>query len=229
MNRASRTLSAVLGTAALTVAAATSAGAATAAPATRTTLPGSQPAWANSAHRLSTTAGSTAVDFKVYLPWRDATAAEQLAAAVSTRGSGSTGKFLTAAQFRNRFAPSSSQVGTVRSWLASQGFKVTDVPTNNRYVEATGTVAQASTAFKTGFAEYRVQGKALRANTSALSVPSDLGATAVTGLDESYSLVRTNASPRPVSGSAGPARRTGARRRSPPHPRRTAPSCRATR
>ena len=39
VNRASRTLSAVLGTAALTVAAATSAGAATAAPATRTTLP----------------------------------------------------------------------------------------------------------------------------------------------------------------------------------------------
>jgi subtilase family serine protease len=169
------------------------AGAATAAPSV--TLPGSQPSWATAAHRQGSTPGSTPVDFKVYLPLRNPSDAESVALAVSTRGSGSTGKFLTPQEFRSRYAPTSSQVNAIRSWLQGRGFKVTDVATNNRYVEATGTAAKAASAFKTGFAEYRVDGKTLRSNTSALSVPGNLGVQAVTGLDESYALVQTHAAP----------------------------------
>jgi subtilase family serine protease len=159
----------------------------------RSTLAGSKPSWATTAHRVGATPFGSAVDFKVYLPLRDEAAAHKFALDASTRGNATSGKFMTPAQFRSRFAPTSGQVSSVRSWLTSQGFKVTDVPGNNRYVEATGTVKKAAAAFKTSFAQYKVDGQTLRSNTTALSVPSKLGVSAVTGLDESYALVQTDA------------------------------------
>ncbi|GAB2969684.1 S53 family peptidase [Nocardioides montaniterrae] len=128
--------------------------------------------------------------FRVYLPWRDPAAAQALAVSVSTPGSADYGKFLTPAQFRSRFSPSSASVSQVQTWLKSQGFAVGSVPTNNKYVEATGTAAQAAAAFSTSFADYKVEGRTIRSNTSALSVPAAAGdVQAVVGLDESQTLV----------------------------------------
>lgn len=156
---------------------------------TRTTLPGSVPSWANSSHKVGAVDGSTAVDFRVYLGLRGGDAAQQLALSVSTPGSANYGKFLTPAQFRAQFAPSTADVNAVKKWLAGQGFKVTGVPANQKYVEATGTAAQAANAFSTSFAEYSVNGQQVRSNTSPLSIPSDLGnVEAVVGLDESQTL-----------------------------------------
>jgi len=193
VKKTSRTALALVGAAGLVLAVISTPSASSAAAGT-SVLAGSRPAWATPAHRVSSTAGGTPVDFKVYLPLRDEAAAQKLAQDVSTRGTAASGKFLTAAQFRSRFAPTTTQVSSVRSWLSSQGFKVTDVPSNNRYVEATGTVTEAAAAFKTSFAQYKVQGRTLRSNTKPLSVPSNLGVSAVTGLDESYGLIETHAS-----------------------------------
>jgi subtilase family serine protease len=157
------------------------------------TLPGSVPAWANASHKVGSVPGSTAVDFRVYLGLRGGDAAQQLALSVSTPGSASYGKFLTPAQFRSQFAPSNADVNAVKKWLSDQGFKVTGVPANQKYVEATGTAAQAATAFSTSFAEYSVAGKQVRSNTTALSLPSSLPAVeAVVGLDESQTLAQTH-------------------------------------
>src|SRR3954454_5623269 len=87
----------------------------------RTTIAGSVPGWAKKAAYKGTAAGSTQVAFRLYLGWRDASAAEAYARAVSTPGSKSYGKFLTPAQFRNRFAPSQSQVTQVQKWLRKSG------------------------------------------------------------------------------------------------------------
>jgi len=163
-----------------------------------TTLPGSVPPWANAAHRVGATDPSTSVDFRVYLPWKGGDAAEQLATAVSTPGSAQYGKFLTPAQFRQQFAPDQASVKTVSDWLTSQGFKVSGTPDNKKYVEATGTVAQAASAFQTSFGEYSVDGQTLRANASALAVPAALsGVEAVVGLDESQALATDDAAPPP--------------------------------
>ena len=54
----------------------------------------------------------------------------------------------------------------------SQGFTVGATPANRKYVEATGTLAQAAKAFDTSFAEYRTEGKTVRGNTTALKVPA---------------------------------------------------------
>jgi subtilase family serine protease len=157
-------------------------------------LPGSVPSWANASHKVGTTKASTPVDFRVYLDSSGGDAAAQYALAASTPGTKTYGHFLTSRQFNTRFAPSTSTVSAVKDWLQSQGFKVGVVPSNRRYVEAVGTVGAAAKAFGTSFAEYKVQGKTLRSNSSPLVVPSSLtDISGVVGLDESMGLVHTDA------------------------------------
>ena len=158
------------------------------------TLSGSIPSWANAAHRAGAADGSQTVDFRVYLDNRDQAGAEKYATAVSTKGNALYGKFLTPQQYRSKFSPTDTSVATVKSWLRDQGFAIGTVPANNKYVEATGTVAQAAKAFDTSFASYRYDGANLRSNATPLTVPSSLSQVeAVVGLDESADLVHTDA------------------------------------
>jgi subtilase family serine protease len=158
-------------------------------------LNGSVPSWANASHKAGATKSSERIDFRVYLQWRGGDAAERYAMAASTPGTKEFHKFLTPAQFNAKYAPTASTVNSVKSWLRHQGFTVGHVPSNNKYVEAIGTVGKAAKAFSTSFANYRVDGKVLRSNTKPLRVPSSLPAVmGVIGLDESAALVHHEAS-----------------------------------
>jgi subtilase family serine protease len=164
--------------------------------ATSHSLSGSVPSWANAGHKAGATKSSDQVNFRVYLQWRGGDAAERYASAVSTPGNQDYRKFLTPAQFNTRYAPTAASVDAVKSWLRQQGFTVGHVPSNRKYVEAVGTVGQAATAFHTSFANYRIDGKTLRSNTTPLQVPSSLGGVmGVVGLDESAALVHHDAKP----------------------------------
>ena len=112
------------------------------------------------------------VDFRVYLQRRGGDAAERYARAVSTRAS-KYGKFLTPAQFRTRFSPSTPPSARVRPGCGA-GLHGRHVPTNHKYVEAVGTVGQAAKAFATSFATYRVQGQTMRSNTTPLQRAASL-------------------------------------------------------
>jgi subtilase family serine protease len=160
-------------------------------------LPGSAPTWAKPAARVGGVASTTHVAFRVYFGWRNPTAAAALARSVSTPGSASYGKYLTAAQFRQRFGVSAADTAAVQQWLRNRGFSIDYVPGNGRYVQAEGTAGQAAKAFGTTFSRYRVHGKTLRANDSALKVPSSLPSSivGVVGLDDSTSFVRPTAPP----------------------------------
>jgi len=184
----------VLTTAALT---ATLSGLGSPAQASTThSLPGSVPAWATAAHKAGAANAGDKVDFRVYLSWQGGDAAAQYAQAASTPGNALYKKFLTPQQFNAKFAPSADSVNAVKSWLRDQGFTVGHVPSNNKYVEAIGTVGQAAKAFSTSFADYKVDGAVLRSNTSPLVVPDSLPAVmGVIGLDESAALVHHDASP----------------------------------
>jgi subtilase family serine protease len=182
-------------------------GAATAGPALATSatgrhiLPGSVPSWARPAARVGASTKSTQVDFRVYLTNRGGDTAARVAAAVSTPGNAQYGRFLTAAQFRARFAPAQKDVDAVSAWLRSQGFTVGHVPANHKYVEAVGSVSQASAAFHTSFSQYTVKGRTLRSNVTPLAVPATLGSIeAVVGLDESAQLVQHHATYQPPAG-----------------------------
>jgi subtilase family serine protease len=168
-------------------------------------LNGSVPSWAKAASRAGATNSSDSVTFRVYLDWQGGSAAADYARAVSTPGSSSYGKFLTAAQFASKFAPSAATVNATKTWLKSQGFTIGEVPANSKYVEASGTVGAAAKAFSTSFANYKVQGQVLRSNTSPLVVPNSLtGVEGVIGLDQSGALGHEDSSPPAVFNNATP-------------------------
>jgi subtilase family serine protease len=160
----------------------------------RTTLPGSVPPWAISAHFRQRAASTDYVGFRVYLGWHNQAAAEAQLQAVSDPASSSYGQFMTPQQFRHDYAPTSGDVNAVKSWLQDQGFTIVYTPVNNHYVAAEGTVAQAEGAFQTQLNEYDVEGFALGAPGTELSVPESLGASVsgVVGLDQSDHLIQSD-------------------------------------
>ncbi|HEY6935155.1 MAG TPA: S53 family peptidase [Marmoricola sp.] len=171
-------------------------------------LAGSVPSWAKASHRVGTTQASTPVTFRVYQAWRGGNAARQFAMSVSTPGSANYRHFLSPQQFRARFAPSKASTRQLEKWLRGQGFKVTGVPSNRKYVQVSGTLGQAAKTFSTGFARYRVDGKTLRSNTAPLTVPASMTGKiqAVVGLDQSQALVHADKAPPPppLFRNAGP-------------------------
>ena len=180
----------------LTVATATSS---------RAAIAGNVPSWATSANWKGSANGSDNIGFRVYLNWRNASAATALATAVSNPKSSRYGKYLTAAQFRQQFSPSQATVNSVQSWLRSQGFTVDYTPLNNHYVQAEGTVAQASAAFGTSFGLYSVRGMTLRAPNSNVTMPANLASSVrgIIGLDESAALVRPDIARDPKASPPG--------------------------
>ena len=159
---------------------------ASATPSGRAKLSGSTPAWATPASLKAAAGPGKRLTFHVFLCWRDGASAEAVARAVSDPTSPLYGHYLTPEQFRHRFAPLQRDVTAVAAWLKSQGFTVTDVPDNNLYVAATGTVAQVQKAFRVRMNRYRVDGQARLAPAAALTVPASLAniVTGVVGLDE---------------------------------------------
>ena len=169
-------------------------GSAFAAP-SRASLPGSRPAWATSAARQAATPAGETVRLRVYLPWRDQAGLDAFTKAVSTPGSADYGRYLSPAQFRQRFAPAQADVTAVQQWLRKAGFSVVHTPDNNQYVAVEGTAAQAEQAFGAKLAEYRVDGQDLRAPEGTVTVPSTLAGTvsAVVGLDQGAELAHADA------------------------------------
>jgi subtilase family serine protease len=165
-----------------------------AAAASRATLRGSAPPWANTKNYVGAADPSASVGFRVYLGWNNPSAAEAFAKAVSDPHSSSYGQYLTPVQFRKQFAPAQAQVGQVQSWLRSQGFTVNYTPSNNHYVSAEGTLAQATAAFGTSFGVYKVNGKNVRSPSADVSIPSSLATivNGVVGLDDSAVFVETH-------------------------------------
>ena len=119
-------------------------------------------------------AGSTSIPFSVNLALSDPQGAQSFAQAVATPGNPSYGKYLTAAQWEARYAPSSQSVKQVTQFLQSNGFSVGDVPADRLYVPATGTAAQIEKVFATSLAYHNVQGTKLRLAAQNLAVPRDI-------------------------------------------------------
>ncbi|HEX5922952.1 MAG TPA: S53 family peptidase [Baekduia sp.] len=158
----------------------------------RTSVPGSVPRWAQPSRDRGDAASSKPVTITVYLPLRNAAAADALAQQVSDPDSASYGQFLTPDAIAQRFGASDADVAAVSSFLRGAGLSVGDAPANNAYVEASGTLAQAEAAFATDVHRYAYRGRVLDAPSTALSVPSSLDGKvlAVTGLDQSGVLTR---------------------------------------
>ncbi len=136
--------------------------------------------------------GDDTMQFRVYLNLRDRAGAEATAQAVSDPSSSTYRSYLSSDQVKGRFAPTDAAVSSVKAWLASQGLQAGEVPDNNLYVEATGSVRQVEQAFGVDLGVYSVRGQQVRSPSSDLSVPASLAATVsgVVGIDQAFNLMR---------------------------------------
>ncbi len=110
----------------------------------------------------------------------------QLLAAQLNPSSPSYHQWLTPEQYGARFGLSSADLAKVSSWLTSQGFTITSVARSSTYINFTGTVAQAQTAFGTTIHSLSYNGEQHISNITDPVLPSAVAGvvTAVTGLND---------------------------------------------
>jgi subtilase family serine protease len=177
-----------------TVAAAGGASAATGSRA----IPNSRPAWTAHAKSLGRAKSQTHVKARVYLSPRGGLQhLEAAATAMATPGSATYRKFVTAAQFKSRYAPTSATVSSVSAYLRSQGLHVSAASTDNRYVSVRGTVAAANKAFSTSIVRYHHAGQSVRAPSTALRLPARISPSVLTviGLDTTKHMMKPQQAP----------------------------------
>jgi subtilase family serine protease len=173
-------------------------------------LPDTKPEWATPANESGDASNAAKVVFSVWLGWRNRDELEQLLAGQQDEESPSYREWLSARRFRARFAPVQRDVHDVKAWLRSEGFSLVDIPRNNLFVAAEGTVAQVEDAFSVQEHLYEVEGRLIRGPDTNPSIPSSLADTvqAITGLDNGFTLAtpqhRSPAPPPPTGTSVGP-------------------------
>ena len=143
------------------------------------------PTWTAHAKRTGAQSGATRLHMSVVLNLRDAAGAESFATTVSDPTSSSYGKYVTAAQWRARYAPTDADAATVSAWLRSQGFTVTGTPKNHRFITFDGTAAQANAAFGTQLSTFSTSAGTATAPSAPVSVPTSVAGlvAGVSGLD----------------------------------------------
>jgi subtilase family serine protease len=161
---------------------------------TRTAAVAAAPAgWATTATQVLSLTGasnlgaastSQSITVRLGLQLQNATQLESLVA---------SGQTISPSAFNATYAPTAAQVQTVTSYLQKQGFTGITVEPNNLIVSATGTVAQAQTAFDTTLHSFSQNGATVYANTSPAYVPTALGGivVAVMGLNDAQTF-KTN-------------------------------------
>ncbi len=101
-------------------------------------------------------------------------ALDQLLAQQENASSPNYHKWLTPAQFGNRFGMSQNDIDKVVSWLQSQGLTVTRIANGRNQIFFAGTVAQIEAAFRVEIHNYLVDGELHYANAAEPSIPAAL-------------------------------------------------------
>ena len=156
-----------------------------------TKLGGHVARWLAKATKVGTANEGQTVKLSAFLGFRNQDQLTGLIARQSTPGAAEYNHYLTAAQFRQRFAPSDQDEAKVEAGLRALGFSITGKPASNLYVEFSGTVAQVKAAFGVSQNLYSYGGKVMRANAEEPSLPAALSGlvTAINGLDDTGQLI----------------------------------------
>jgi len=154
------------------------------------------PGWASPQSKVGQADDGQRRQVQVALQLRDKRGAQALARAVSTPGSPQHGKFLSSAQFAERFAPTQASVDKVSNWLRSKGLTVGSVAPNRHFISVEGTNGQLESAFSTALSTYKRKARdgreqILVAPEKPLALPRELAGvvTAVVGIDDSAKTV----------------------------------------
>ncbi len=84
-------------------------------------------------------------------------------------------RYLSSAEFKDRFAPSDGQVQAVVAHLRANGFRNITVSENNKLVSAEGNVDNAHGAFNVDLKRFNYRGKPVYGNDAPAQVPIELG------------------------------------------------------
>lgn len=126
----------------------------------------------------STVTGTVSAQQQLYLSIgltpRNQAQLNGLLSSLYTAGSPQYHQFLTSAQFRALFSPTSQQVQQVVDFLRSQGLRVQSIAANNLTMDVTGTVSQVQKAFQVHINTYQRHGSSFYANASAPTIPQTL-------------------------------------------------------
>lgn len=176
----------------------------------RRVLPGLVPSFTQEVKSLGAAPNSEAVHVLANLKLRHEGQLRSLVADVSDPAGASYGDYLTSSEFNARYAPSAKAVSAVKQFARASGFSVAGVPSNRRFVELTGTVADAQSAFATQIDRFKLDGAQVHAPVEDPSIPASLGryVSQLTGLDTgAYSkpLTATSSGPNalPPPGTVG--------------------------
>jgi subtilase family serine protease len=148
-------------------------GVSAASAATSTSYPGAVPNWATAANDQGAAAPAVTFEGEMFLPLRNAGAAQALATAVSTPGIGYR-LSLTPAQWISRFAPTQADSDALISYLKSRGLSIKAVPASRQYVVFRGTAAQIGAAFQTSIHRFDHGGTTLLAPATVPSLPASI-------------------------------------------------------
>jgi len=108
-------------------------------------------------------------------------AAQQFVESLTDKASPNFHKWITAAEYGQRFGAASEDIAAVSRWLESHGFSVNGVPANNMVIEFSGNAGQVREALHTEIHTLEVAGKRYFANMSDPQIPAAL-LPAVTGV-----------------------------------------------
>ncbi len=109
------------------------------------------------------------------------TALRQFLGSLQDTNSSQYRKWITPEQFGAQYGVSDSDILTISTWLASQGFKVNQVNKAHTIIEFSGSIGQLQTAFHTQIHSFLVNGEQHLANISDPQIPAAL-APVVAGL-----------------------------------------------
>jgi pseudomonalisin len=117
---------------------------------------------------------------------RDSATLSRAVKATYTQGTTSYHRFITPAQWNERFAPTESTVAKATNYLRSEGFAHVSVTSNRLLVTAEANVATVERAFDTSLASAVIHGVRRFINVTPAMVPSTLGGAvqAVLGLND---------------------------------------------
>ncbi|WP_158820222.1 Ig-like domain repeat protein [Granulicella sp. S156] len=91
-----------------------------------------------------------------------------------TKGSANFHKWLTPAQFGERFGPAESDIAAVMTWLESHGFQVEKIGAGRSAIEFSGTAGNVKEAFHTELHAYLVNGQLHHSNVTNPQIPEAL-------------------------------------------------------
>jgi subtilase family serine protease len=89
-------------------------------------------------------------------------------------GSPNYHKWLTPAQFGQKFGPSDQDVATLESWLQGQGFNILKLNPGRQTLVVSGSAAQFQNAFHAQIRKYAVNGQIHYANATSPQIPAAL-------------------------------------------------------